>query len=495
MKKAFEKRFNGMPIKSKTNDNFLVIQERLDTAIVVTFCALILFLPVSIALVESLSGLAIFLFLIKKFIESRNACFFKSGRLNLSVDCWRTFAGKIFEQKTFLHRPLFILIGVILLSVIFSQYRVTSCVAFFGKTLQGMFLYLSFTDVFTKRWHVKLFSGVFMATSFIVAISAIIQYFTGVDFLRGLPLLAGRASACFRHPNDLGAFLVLAISLWIGVLLCIKNKAGKVLFYALFGVVLLAFMLTFSRGAWLGFLCTLILFAVLKPRILWHVLALSVLIMFIFVPQLIQKRNINFIADNLKTKTMPHWADQDRVDNVGRWKMGNTELNPKDPADFMQTNSLVSEYFLDMIRYFGGSGRAEYWAKAINIIDTAPFLGTGLNTYSIVSQRYPSFWGGGYPHNCYLQMTAETGLLGLLVFLWFIMALFGRSINCFRKSKDETISLIGVGALCGVAGFLIQAFFDTTLYSVQLGNLLWVMIAFIVAMAQMERSTAVIDKK
>lgn len=125
------------------------------------------------------------------------------------------------------------------------------------------------------------------------------------------------------------------------------------------------------------------------------------------------------------------------------------------------------------------SDRVIYWNPAIRNIRQSPFIGTGVNTYSKVASLNPP-GTGGYPHNCYLQMTAEIGLLGLGAFLWVLFVLFVNSFKVIRKVRDPFLDAVMIGFLCGLFGFLVHSFFDTNFYSVQLGNLMWVVMGVIV---------------
>ena len=76
-----------------------------------------------------------------------------------------------------------------------------------------------------------------------------------------------------------------------------------------------------------------------------------------------------------------------------------------------------------------------------------------------------------YAHNCYLQMTAETGLLGLGCFLWMVYVLLRHGLNYCKQIKDLWPLTFLQGAVSGLFGFLVQSFFDNTFYTVQLSVL------------------------
>ena len=108
------------------------------------------------------------------------------------------------------------------------------------------------------------------------------------------------------------------------------------------------------------------------------------------------------------------------------------------------------------------NNRLRYWKRAMDIIKDYPYFGCGLNAYALVEGRYSDNWGfGGYPHNSYLQMTAEVGFVGLMAFLWMLFVLFRDSLRALRRIKVQNNKMLFVGVLTGLLVFLIHSFFDT----------------------------------
>jgi putative inorganic carbon (HCO3(-)) transporter len=133
------------------------------------------------------------------------------------------------------------------------------------------------------------------------------------------------------------------------------------------------------------------------------------------------------------------------------------------------------------------NNRLGYWSRSIHVIRDYPVLGTGVNTYSTVQWRYENEWGwGGYPHNSYLQMTAETGVVGLLSFLWLLFSLYKNSFRNLKKMQRPELRFLLISFLTGLSGLLIHSFFDTTLYSVQLSSFMWLLMGLIVALQYAE---------
>ncbi|MBI2871163.1 MAG: O-antigen ligase family protein [Candidatus Omnitrophica bacterium] len=117
------------------------------------------------------------------------------------------------------------------------------------------------------------------------------------------------------------------------------------------------------------------------------------------------------------------------------------------------------------------------WLKSsLAMIRDRPFLGFGLNTFL---SHYMDYWVGGiqvpvYAHNCYLQIAAETGLIGLVMFLAVVMTLMRKLLTVARRLKDHKAVLL-LGLIAGLTAYLVQAAFDTNFFSLRQAVLFWVM--------------------
>jgi len=96
-------------------------------------------------------------------------------------------------------------------------------------------------------------------------------------------------------------------------------------------------------------------------------------------------------------------------------------------------------------------------------------LGTGFNTYSKVGPTYARAGGGYYPHNSYLHMAAEIGLIGLACFLWILINLYKSGLRALKKTNDFLL----LGLLASITAFLTQSFFDVNFYALQMATLFW----------------------
>lgn len=122
----------------------------------------------------------------------------------------------------------------------------------------------------------------------------------------------------------------------------------------------------------------------------------------------------------------------------------------------------------------GTTDRWHMWQAAIGMIRDRPVLGHGLNTFMA---NYLDYWVGGerqprYAHNCYLQVAAETGILGLLTFMAILTLLFARVVDGLRRVRSRD-RVIRIGLLAGLLAFALQAGVDTNFYALRQAALFW----------------------
>lgn len=102
-----------------------------------------------------------------------------------------------------------------------------------------------------------------------------------------------------------------------------------------------------------------------------------------------------------------------------------------------------------------GSGRGELWIDAIDAIIRRPLLGYGPD---LLTKNVES---AGEPHNELLQIGAEEGLLGLIMYIGAIVSLFVNKISNIREEKDKVLGCAGILTAYFVSGMFGVIFFYT----------------------------------
>ena len=95
-----------------------------------------------------------------------------------------------------------------------------------------------------------------------------------------------------------------------------------------------------------------------------------------------------------------------------------------------------------------------------------PILGWGLGTFEQVYPQFRSFYTSLYvdkAHNDYLQLAAETGLLGFGVAMWFLWNTLRSAWAKTHKWVSDINGGISVAAIIGIAGILVHSMVDFNL--------------------------------
>ncbi|MFN2166407.1 MAG: O-antigen ligase family protein, partial [Anaerolineae bacterium] len=104
--------------------------------------------------------------------------------------------------------------------------------------------------------------------------------------------------------------------------------------------------------------------------------------------------------------------------------------------------------------------RAKLIGIAMNMLEAHPWLGTGLNNFILSMAEYNDIGMARHrfspAHNIYFLTAAETGLLGLLAFLWLLLGIFTEGWPAL-KSQDRFLAACVAGLFAGLAAALVHS--------------------------------------
>ncbi len=125
-----------------------------------------------------------------------------------------------------------------------------------------------------------------------------------------------------------------------------------------------------------------------------------------------------------------------------------------------------------------------------------PIHGVGIGNYT---SRYDDYVGATasaarqyedpsdlhYPHNLYLEIAAETGLVGLVIFAGLLLACFGALREARRRLResDPPLAMIAVALQIALAGFLVGSVF----LHLATPRYLFLLFAFAASLQRLER--------
>jgi len=404
----------------------------LDGIMELSLCALVFTLPFSKSMIEIFFCTALGSWLIKRVITVYyERCALKGGLLRF-IKAFR-------PVNTSLDMPIAAFLMLAFLSMLTSVSLPLSAEGFFFKTLEGVMIFYIAAEVLSDRKRLNRMLVVMILSIILVGADGIYQSITRVDFIRGYPSYHVKMGACFDNPNRFAGWLTFmvpfaaSIAFFYGRSAPIKQEfffrtGVKLLLWVLTSVLLYCLLVTHSRGAWVAVVLSMLFFGIIRDRRI-AALTLAVLIILPF-----------FVTDYMKERA-----------------------------------ALI--FKTELYKF-----RPPLWQEAVNIIRDFPLLGCGPNTYATVAPLYRLTEATGYyPHNSYLRMAAESGVLGLGAFIWIMATLFKSSLEGLANIKDSLDSGILAGLLSGLFGFLLHSFIDTDIYTIQLGNLMWFFAGTIVA--------------
>jgi len=130
------------------------------------------------------------------------------------------------------------------------------------------------------------------------------------------------------------------------------------------------------------------------------------------------------------------------------------------------------------------SFRVNVWLAVLEMIKAKPILGIGPGNKAF-NLVYPSYQRSGYSalgtYSVPLEITVETGLIGLICYGWLIFTIFYQAwiaLNRLRNDRNPD-GLWVIAAIAAIAGMLVHGLVDTVWYRPQVQLLWWLAIAII----------------
>jgi len=259
----------------------------------------------------------------------------------------------------------------------------------------------------------------------------------GINYGEGFIRIRGTA----LDPNDYAMHLVILIPFVVGLICTSRNYIIKLGLVGALGIFVLNIIYTYSRGGFVS------LAFVVGASVLWFgfkfkkqllaIISLGVvfLIMLPFVPEKYIERS----------KTVFDLSDPAIIARLDTWKIG-LEMMREEP-----------------LRGIGlGVFKYEYIERA--------FTSGAVETKAAL-----------FAHNAYIQIGAETGMIGLLL---FILILFFSWIDLkdaeknFQDKGDSVLSCLSLSIRMGLLGYMVSAIFLTQAFL----TMLWIILPMAVVM-------------
>ncbi|MEM7311951.1 MAG: O-antigen ligase family protein, partial [Planctomycetota bacterium] len=115
----------------------------------------------------------------------------------------------------------------------------------------------------------------------------------------------------------------------------------------------------------------------------------------------------------------------------------------------------------------GGNSRIDHWQDVLSACGDYWLTGSGLGTYRYAYRPYETQpYSGWFFHaeNQYLEALVEAGVVGLVLMLFTIIAVFVGTIRLLKQKNDSFAFAIGIAGLFALASQVVHSFFDFGLY-------------------------------
>jgi len=288
------------------------------------------------------------------------------------------------------------------------------------------------------------FAWTLVALAFLVSLFGILQYFTfngKLYWFRPLPLGATAPFGPYVNANHFAGFAELTTPMGIAMVLSGAIQREKLALISLCAVLpLAALVLCGSRGGLASFFFELVLLGFL-----------------------IRKRSggkkllLTAASLTLVAYLLIMWLGTGRI--IKR-------LDTLSPAEISHDR------------------RVSLFKDTWNIFLSHPWTGTGLGTLQTVYPRYATFYDGlivDHAHNDYLELLADTGVIGGLCGLGFFAILLWQARSNLRVAPTRMARSFYIGASSACVGLLVHSFVDFNLH-IPANTLLFLLLASLLAL-------------
>lgn len=237
----------------------------------------------------------------------------------------------------------------------------------------------------------------------------------------------------YAGENGFGAFEAEFLVFLLAIYSFTKKKSFKIGIALFFAFGLYCLLYSFSRGAYAAFLVSLVFLGLFRERKLLLGALVLLIAWQVFLPMAVQERI-----------TMT----------------------------YQQGEGLDSS----------AQERVSLWQDALSLVSRDPVFGIGFDTYEFLHRV------GIYEdtHNYYLKVMVETGIVGLLIFLWLLLKSFRLGFRLYREAEDPFLKSLGLGFACMIVCTAIANLFGDRWMYLQVNGFLWVLLACVMRALQLQ---------
>ncbi|MFZ1378355.1 MAG: O-antigen ligase family protein [Saprospiraceae bacterium] len=261
----------------------------------------------------------------------------------------------------------------------------------------------------------------------------------------------------FKDHTILGAILGIAIPISLGTFRLAKSTLSKYFFFICFIVQLACLIVTFSRAAWASIIAALLVYIILQLKIKFKYLIGILVFVLIYIMM-----NITTIMMNLEKNKVS--SSDDVVENVESMSNISTDASNLE--------------------------RINRWASAVEMWREKPIFGFGPGTYMFEYAPYQlsynlteistNFGDVGNAHSEYLGPLAETGMLGMLLFIAILFLSFHCGFHAYYSTKNRTKRILISTSICALSTYYLHGLLNNFLDTDKAAVIFWTLTAILI---------------
>jgi O-antigen ligase len=294
-----------------------------------------------------------------------------------------------------------------------------------------LLMFLLSANFLANRERLRVMVSVLTFFGFALSVFALLQYFTwnGKFYWIRSPLSdLGSVFGPFANHNHFAGYIELLIGLPIALIVANGIRREERIFFGFLATMMgVAILFSLSRGGMISLVIELVFIAILSGRLqrqsappsaVWRGVAVVALLLIILAGAI--------------------WIGADPIINRVR-------------GDGRETFA---------------TSRTWVWKDALRVFQTYPISGAGLGAFQTVYPHRSDYDGVyGYvqqAHNDYLQVLADSGIIGGVLALWFLSVVW-RDVRQGLRAHDPLIAGLALGSGAGIVGLLTHSLFDFNL--------------------------------
>jgi O-antigen ligase len=360
-------------------------------------------------------------------------------------------------SKNPIHKGFAILSILLLITTAFAPHKLEALLGLFNL-VPFFFFFTGLTPLIPTTTQLRQISWIMVFGSVPVLIIGFGQLFLSWNFqfhvlwivfdwiIAPEKSLSGRMAANFMHPNTLASYLVtifiLGLGLWLENYHQLKQKNRLIIFLTITVFAnFIALILTNSRNGWGIAVFACLAYALYKG---WRFIVAAV----------VSITSCFFLAAFAPSPIAEFFR---RFVPYAIWARLNDDMFPDRPIALM---------------------RKTQWEFAWNLTQQHPLTGSGLRSFSGLYKTQMQI-DVNHPHNLFLMLSAETGLITTLIFcgLLFWILITATQILWKSKSLEPENRLIFLSYLITFIGWILFNTVDITIFDIRLNTLSWVFVA------------------